>query len=244
MLRAPIWITSATSATSATSRTSISSVTIGRPVRSFASCEQLQALEPEALERVRRGPRLVGAAAQHLGAGLGDDVGRPRASARGSRPCRGRRSAAKLSPPTVHAADLEAPIARPCGTARSASLYGFRIGTRWSTPARALEPERLDAVAVADRADHGQELAAWRCGPSSRPPRLARRRRRSAPRSPRVSSRSSFEFVAFLRKAGPEIRVCAGGIRARVDRDRRPAKTLRREEGCASASESTGRIDA
>ena len=37
MLRAPIWITSATSTTSATSRTSISSVTIGSPVSSFAS---------------------------------------------------------------------------------------------------------------------------------------------------------------------------------------------------------------
>ena len=49
MLRAPIWITSATSTTCSTWRGSISSVTSGRPVSSRASHEDLERL-------ARRGP--------------------------------------------------------------------------------------------------------------------------------------------------------------------------------------------
>ena len=94
--------TSATSATSSTSRTSISSVTIGRPVRSFASLQEPQALLAEALERVGRA---CAACRRHHAASSapvgGDDVGDLRASARGSRPCTGPAISAKLPSPTA-----------------------------------------------------------------------------------------------------------------------------------------------
>ena len=54
---------------------SISSVTIGRPVSALRLGQQLQALQAEALEGVRRGARLVGAAAQHRRAGVAHDAG-------------------------------------------------------------------------------------------------------------------------------------------------------------------------
>ena len=46
MLRAPIWITSATSTTASTCRGSISSVTTGRPVSSLASRRIVSASSP------------------------------------------------------------------------------------------------------------------------------------------------------------------------------------------------------
>src|ERR1035441_9540509 len=55
MLRAPIWITSATSSTGSRSRASITSVTIGRPVCALA----------QALEGRGGGAGLGGAAAKH-----------------------------------------------------------------------------------------------------------------------------------------------------------------------------------
>ena len=70
MLRAPIWITSASSRTASTWRGSISSVTIGSPVSSRASREDRQRLVAEPLERARRRPRLERAAAQHRPAGV------------------------------------------------------------------------------------------------------------------------------------------------------------------------------
>ena len=58
----------------------------------------------------------------------------------------------------------ESPICRPLtsitvgsGTSsRATSLYGFRIGTTWSTPGIALERQRREQLAVADHADHGR----------------------------------------------------------------------------------------
>src|SRR5271156_6747094 len=55
MLRAPIWITSATSSTASRSRTSISSVTIGRPGSACATAEQGPARvsdDPRGLQRL------------------------------------------------------------------------------------------------------------------------------------------------------------------------------------------------
>ena len=69
MLRVPIWSMSACSATTATSRASTTSVTTGSPVASRDLGEDLQAGDAQALEGVRRGARLVGAAAQDRGAG-------------------------------------------------------------------------------------------------------------------------------------------------------------------------------
>jgi hypothetical protein len=51
----------------------MSSVTIGRPVRAFASARRLEAGLPQAVEGVRARARLVGAAAQH-GRAAGQDV--------------------------------------------------------------------------------------------------------------------------------------------------------------------------
>ena len=157
MLRAPIWITSATSTTSSMSRTSISSVTTGRPVSSRASCEQPEALGAEALERVRRGPRLVGAAAQHRCPVLGDDprhlerlvAALDRAGAGDQR--------------EVVAADLAAVDVdhRALALAELGRGELVRLEDRHQVvDARgALEAQRRDPVAVADRPDHGQELA-------------------------------------------------------------------------------------
>ena len=55
--------------------------------------EQPQALLAEALEGVRRGARLVGAAAEHRAAGVAHDPGGRSAPGRATRPCTGRRSA-------------------------------------------------------------------------------------------------------------------------------------------------------
>ena len=75
MLRAPIWITSATSTTASTWRGSISSVTSGRPGLLARLHEDLERLVAEPLERVRRRARLEGAAAEHRHA-LGGDAAR------------------------------------------------------------------------------------------------------------------------------------------------------------------------
>ncbi len=72
MLRAPTCSMSACSATRSTWRVSITSVTTGRPVSARTSARRRERLDAEPLERVGRRARLVGAAAQHRRAGLGD----------------------------------------------------------------------------------------------------------------------------------------------------------------------------
>ena len=66
MLRAPIWIMSAYSSTSSSDSLSSASVTIRRPNCSRTSAMMLQAFLAHALEGIRRGARLVRAAAEEL----------------------------------------------------------------------------------------------------------------------------------------------------------------------------------
>ena len=120
--------------------------------------QQAQARLAEALERVRRGARLVGAAAQELGAGVLDGRAPCRAAPRATRPCTGRRS-------------WRSARRRSCrpsisSTVRSLALVLerrelVRLEDRHQVvdARRALEPEVRDVLAVADRADHGDELA-------------------------------------------------------------------------------------
>ena len=68
MLRAPICSMSAYSLTQETSRGSRTSVTTGQPRLPRGLLQNLQALQPQPLERVGRRPRLEGAAAEHVGA--------------------------------------------------------------------------------------------------------------------------------------------------------------------------------
>ena len=145
MLRAPIWITSATSSTASMSRTSISSVTIGSPVSRLGLGEQPQALLAEALEGVRRGPRLVGAAAQQRRAGVARRRARSRASARATRPCTGPAISAKCSPPILRP-PMSSTVRSPCVICEEASLYGLRIGMTRSTPGCPSSP-RLSTLA-------------------------------------------------------------------------------------------------
>ena len=195
MLRAPIWITSATSTTSATSRTSISSVTIGRPGLLLRLLEQAQALDAEPLEGVRRGARLVGAAAQHRAPVLGDHPGH----------LEGLVAALHRAGPgdqrEVVAADLAA-VDVDHGSLALAELGRgelVRLQDRHQVvdARRPLEPQRRDPVAVADRPDHGQQLALRDVGRAARPTRPGRRPRRSGPRSPPLSSRSSSSCKPF-----------------------------------------------
>ena len=141
MLRAPTWITSATSATSSTSRTSISSVTIGSPVSLLRLLQEPQPLDPEALEGVRRGARLVGAAAQHRGAGLAHapgDLERLIAALDGA----GTGDQGEVLAADADAVDLEHRSARPCGTARrrACTASGSGPGGRRPAPPRAQAP--------------------------------------------------------------------------------------------------------
>ena len=172
MLRAPIWITSATSTIASTSRASISSVTIGRPVSALASASSAQSLDAEPLEAVRRGARLVRAAAQHRRARGGHRARRGQqliARLHRARP-RDQREvvAAHASPVDFDDGSL------PCENWLEESLYGFRIGDDLADAGVALQAEALDVLAVADRADHGDFLAARQVRPRRRSPRSAR----------------------------------------------------------------------
>ena len=160
MLRAPIWITSATSSTASRSRMSISSVTIGRPVSALRLGEQPQPLLTEPLERVRGGARLVGAAAEQRRAGVAHDArGLERLLARLDRAGPGDQR-------EVVAADL-APLdiehgALAVGDLRGGELVGLEDRHDAVDARLALEPEALDAgvlLDVADRADHGHARA-------------------------------------------------------------------------------------
>ena len=162
MFRAPIWITSATSATSSMSRTSISSVTIGRPVSALAPPRAAAGPPAEALERVRRGPRLVGAAAEHARPAVGDG---PRHLER-LRPALDRAGAGDQG--EVVAADLAAVHVDDCALALAELSRGelVRLEDRHQVvdAGGALQAQGGDPVAVADGADDGQELSAGHVG--------------------------------------------------------------------------------
>ena len=70
---------------------------------------------------------------------------------------------AKLDPPTLRPA-MSSTVRSPCLNCVEESLYGFEIGTTRSTPGSALELEPRHVLAVADRADHGQLVAAAEVG--------------------------------------------------------------------------------
>ena len=134
--------------------------------------QQPQPRLAEALERVRRGARLVGAAAQHLGARVLDGARRVEQHCSRDSTVHGPAIMAKCSPPI-----LRPSISR---TVRSLALELerrelVRLEDRHQVvDARApVEPEVRDVLAVADRADHGQELARARCAPARRRTRRA-----------------------------------------------------------------------
>ena len=164
MLRAPTWITSATSSTGSRSRASISSVTIGRPLTSLASASSRRPSTPEPLEGVRRGARLVGAAAQHVRAGGLDDVG-------GLEQLVARLDGARAGDQgEVVAADLRAADVEDRRLAvllLAGELVRLEDRDDLRDAGLAVQLERADAdlgVRVADRADEGHLLAAARVG--------------------------------------------------------------------------------
>ncbi len=119
--------------------------------------QQPQPLDPEALEAVRRGARLVGAAAQHRRAVLGDHARRlQRLLAALDRARAGDQAeVVAADPPAV---DLDhGPLALL--ELRRGELVRLQDRDQVVDPVVALEPERGDPVAVADRPDHGQQLA-------------------------------------------------------------------------------------
>ena len=75
--------------------------------------EQPQPLLAEALEGVRRGARLVGAAAEQRARRRPGRPGRSRASARATRPCTARRSARSCWPPILRPA-MSSTVRSPC----------------------------------------------------------------------------------------------------------------------------------
>ena len=109
----------------------MSSVTTGSPVSSPRLPQQLERLQAEPLEGVGRGSRLERAAAQHRRARRGDNASRLErllavlhGARAGDQP---ERRVADLPPATS--------ITVGSGTSsRATSLYGFRIGSTWSTP--------------------------------------------------------------------------------------------------------------
>ena len=149
--------------------------------------QQPQTLLTEALERVRRGAGLVGAAAEHRGAGVARPRARSSASARAIRPCTGPAMIAKCSPPS-----LRPPISSTVRSAaldlRRGELVGLHDRHHPVDAGRALEVEPLVCSQVADRADHGQLLAVASG---------VRARRRSATRSMTACTSCSVA-VAFI----------------------------------------------
>ena len=131
LLRAPIWITSVASTTCSTWRGSISSVTTGSPVSSRASRRIASASRPS--------PWKVYGDVRGLNAPPRSIVAPAAATTRAVSSVCSRYSTEQgpaISPKAV------SPIWRPStsitvgsGTSsRATSLYGFRIGTTWSTP--------------------------------------------------------------------------------------------------------------
>ncbi len=106
--------------------------------------EQAQALLAEPLEGVGGGAGLVGAAAQQRRAGVAARRAPSAASARATRPCRGRRSS-RSDRRRPCARRCRAPCARRGVICAEASLYGLRIGTTRSTPGWPSRP-RLSTV--------------------------------------------------------------------------------------------------
>ncbi len=143
----------------------MSSVTTGRPVSLLRLGEQPQALLAEALEGVRARARLVGAAAEHRGAGRGDDVGRLSVWSRDST-VHGPAMSAKCSPPT-----LRPPIVED-GALAVLELGGgelVRLEDRDDAvdAGGALELEARDVLEVADRPDDRHLLPAARVRPGA-----------------------------------------------------------------------------
>ena len=145
MLRAPIWITSATSATASACSRSVSSVTTGRPVCARAPRRGSRAPAPRPLKRERARPRLERAAAQH----------RARAGATDS----ATRSVCSCDS-TVHGPaimqNVSGPIRRPAivkavrvrgDNSEEASLYGPVRATIASTPGSVSTPRPRNGVA-------------------------------------------------------------------------------------------------
>ena len=162
MLRAPIWMTSATSSTGL-EVARVHALGDDRQAGLLLGLgEQPQALLAEPLERVGRGARLVGAAAEQRAAGRLDDArGAERLVARLDRARPGDHREVLAADPAAVDLDHVGCCGRICA---DASLYGLRIGTTCSTPGAPSRPSRIDVLAVADRADHGHLLAARRMG--------------------------------------------------------------------------------
>ena len=135
-------------------------MTIGSPVCAFASASRCRPSCPSPWKRVRRRARLVRAAAEHRRAGGGDGVRR------------GQRLVARLD--GAGAGDHREVIAAHKSSVylddRSFAMTKLRRGELVRAQDRddlldalvALEAEPLHVLAVADRADHGDLLAARR----------------------------------------------------------------------------------
>ena len=119
--------------------------------------EEPESLGAEALERVRRGPGLVGAAAQHRRPAVGDRLGHLqglRAALDGARAGDQREVVASDLAP-VHLDDGSLALAE----LRRGQLVGLQDRHEVVDAGGALQPKGRDAVAVADGADDGQELS-------------------------------------------------------------------------------------
>ena len=153
MLRAPIWITSAASSTSSTWRGSISSVTIGSPVSSRASRRIVERVLAEPLEGVRRRARLEGAAAQPRRAGRRRPRARSRASARGLDRARPGDQAEEL---VADRRPLDVDHGRVGRDLARDELVRLQDRQHLLDARVALERQRREQLALADRADHGR----------------------------------------------------------------------------------------
>ena len=160
MFRVPIWRMSAYSATMSTWAGSMTSVITGRPRPLARLGEVAEALDAQALEAVRAGPRLERAAADDRRAVRRDVVdgleqllaALDRARARPSPSASRRRSTASRTRMTLSSG----------WNSRETSLYGSVIGVTCSTPggassdAHQLRPPRAD---LAHDRDHGPARA-------------------------------------------------------------------------------------
>ena len=137
---------------------SISSVTIGRPVSSLASAQQAQPLVAEALEAVRGGPGLVGAAAQHRARPPAFTASAVASSCSRLSTVHGPAIREKLPPPTLRPS-TSTTVGTPCLNCDRGQLVRLRDRHDAVDAVGPLEIEVGDPLAVADRADHGQHLA-------------------------------------------------------------------------------------
>ena len=115
MLRAPTCSMSAYSQISSTSSVLITSVTIGQAGFLAGLAQDLERLHAQSLEVVRRGPRLVGSAAQQAGARPSSPRARSTASARAIPPSTGPAITTTSSPPMERR-----PRSPPCAAASPA----------------------------------------------------------------------------------------------------------------------------